>query len=453
MTSPTASRSVRPRAVLKAAERDGVRLWCRAKLLAYGAIALWLVVEQGWPQNAWYLGAILVFVVMAVSLIALSHCRWYRDWISFAYAAVESVLCIVVLTTQNPLMPHDMTLTDVLRFSPTTYLFVFLASTALTLAPWLVICAGSVAACGWIAAVLLVVAIDDSAFTAPPAAAAGAAEMAFVYDPHFVDLRRHIDETLVILVVTGLLAAAVWRARHLMIARIGSERARANLARYFAPALVDELARASHSLTKIAEHDIAVLFVDIIGFTRRCEGMGGHATMQFLREFHLRMDAAVFEHGGTLDKYIGDAVMATFGTPRAGERDAANALACALAIQAVVQDWNRSLVASGAAPLRVGVGVHYGPVVMGDIGGEQRLEYAVIGDTVNVAARLEQLTRSLNAEIVISRDLAEAARAEGANDLLAGFQAGEEVQLAGRAAPIAILHRPRQDHPADVAAE
>ncbi|MGF1626394.1 MAG: adenylate/guanylate cyclase domain-containing protein [Alphaproteobacteria bacterium] len=456
MTNSDATQAPRQRRILHDAERKGVRLWCRAKLIAYGTIGLWMTVESAWPEVVWFLADILILSLMAVALLAVTRRPWYRAWVSYVFAGGEALFCVAVLMMPNPLIDFDLAMTAWLRFTPMAYLFVFLASTALTLAPRLVLWAGSLAAAGWIGAVLLVLATDDAAFTMVFMDHSGmqdASEHAFIYDPAFVDLGRHLDETLVILVVTGLLAAAVGRARQLMIARLESERARANLSRYFAPALVDELAADSHSVTEIAEREAAVLFIDIIGFTRRCEGLGAIETMHFLRAFHRRMDAAVFAHDGTLDKYIGDAVMATFGTPRTGPRDAANALACSVAVQDIVDDWSRQLVAGGAPPLQVGIGVHYGPVVTGDIGGEQRLEFAVIGDTVNVAARLETLTRVRDADIAISQALAEAARAQGGGALLAGFVPGKPVALRGRSATIVPWQRPRGDRAVEAAAE
>jgi adenylate cyclase len=105
---------------------------------------------------------------------------------------------------------------------------------------------------------------------------------------------------------------------------------------------------------------------------------------------------------GTLDKYIGDEVMATFGTPRQGEHDAANALLCATSMQDMMMRWNKVRAQNGGPEIRIGIGLHYGPVVLGDIGGGQRFEFAVIGDTVNVANRLERLPRQLDAKIVAS---------------------------------------------------
>ncbi len=116
----------------------------------------------------------------------------------------------------------------------------------------------------------------------------------------------------------------------------------------------------------------------------------------------------MFDNNGTLDKYIGDGLMATFGTPDPGPQDSANALQCAMDMIASLEDWNAERIGEGKAPVRVGIGLHYGAVIAGDIGNERRLEYSVIGDAVNIASRLEYLTRKLNSNVVVSDSLVQA---------------------------------------------
>jgi len=202
-------------------------------------------------------------------------------------------------------------------------------------------------------------------------------------------------------------------------------RERTNLARYFPPNIVDQLAHTDQPLAAVREQDVAVMFVDIVGFTKFAEAHSPGETVGTLREFHARMERAVFDHHGTLDKFLGDGLMATFGTPQAGDRDAGNALACAKAMLAAVDRWNAERRAVGAEEIRVSVGVHYGTVVLGDIGSERRLEFAVLGDTVNVASRLEGLTRTLDARMAVSGQLLDAARAE------AGQEVGGDLTSAG----------------------
>jgi adenylate cyclase len=186
---------------------------------------------------------------------------------------------------------------------------------------------------------------------------------------------------------------------------------------------------------------VAVLFADVAGFTRLAEREPPERVIALLRDFHTRLEAAVFEHQGTLDKYLGDGVMATFGTPQVGPHDALNALAAARAACAAIGTWNAERAARGEPQIKVSIGIHYGPVVLGDIGSERRMEFAVLGDVVNVAQRLEGLTRRLDCQIVVSDDFVHALRAQGADEadaLLGGFCAAEPQELRGRAQPVAV---------------
>jgi adenylate cyclase len=119
----------------------------------------------------------------------------------------------------------------------------------------------------------------------------------------------------------------------------------------------------------------------------------------------------VFRHGGTLDKYLGDGLMATFGTPFASDADAVNALRCAQAMITSISELNRERNMRGEPPIRLSIGLHYGEVVLGDIG-LNRLEFAVIGTAVNAASRLETLTREYGCAMIASDELVQRARAE-----------------------------------------
>ncbi len=205
----------------------------------------------------------------------------------------------------------------------------------------------------------------------------------------------------------ALLAARVWDEER---RRRRAERQRANLGRYFSPNVVEQLAGrdAAHSLDRTIE--AAVLFVDIIGFTHLAERMAPAEAIALLRAFHRRVEKAVFAHGGTLDKFLGDGALATFGPPEPGPDDARNAVACARTLAADLAGWSRELTAAGQAPIAAGIGLHYGPVLMGDVGGEHRFEFTVVGDTVNVASRLQDMTRELGITLLASEAAVAAAR-------------------------------------------
>jgi adenylate cyclase len=121
-----------------------------------------------------------------------------------------------------------------------------------------------------------------------------------------------------------------------------------------------------------------------------------------LNAYHERMVQRVFELGGTLDKYLGDGLMVYFGAPASQPDHAARAVRCALGMQSELEAWNREREARGEPRLGMAVGIHSGTVVLGDIGTARRREYTVIGDAVNVAARLEQLAKAREVPILVS---------------------------------------------------
>jgi adenylate cyclase len=159
-----------------------------------------------------------------------------------------------------------------------------------------------------------------------------------------------------------------------------------------------------------------------------------------LREFHGRLARVVFAHDGTVDKYIGDAIMVHFGTPRPQKDDPVRALACAAEMIAEIGRWNAERETAGEAPIGIGIGVHYGEVLVGNIGDARRLEYTVLGDTVNVASRLERLTRETGTSLVVSDDLVRAVHGCGVepSTLIKDLRRDQARTVRGRREPVTI---------------
>ncbi len=179
------------------------------------------------------------------------------------------------------------------------------------------------------------------------------------------------------------------------------------------------------------------MFVDIVGFTKMAEQFSPEQIVSVLREFHARMETAVFEHNGTLDKFLGDGLMVTFGTPDPSPENAKNAVDCSLAMQQTITEWNSVRALQGQQPILLSIGIHYGEVVLGDIGSERRLEFAVLGDVVNVSSRLEALSRKLGAQVVVSNDAVEAAGGLAAISDKGMVSCGPQ-QLRGREEPVSV---------------
>ena len=177
---------------------------------------------------------------------------------------------------------------------------------------------------------------------------------------------------------------------------------RANLARFLSPALVEQAQKGQLELSKGGQETfVTVLFSDIRGFTSYSEAVGPQETVQLLNEYFEQMVDCVFRHGGVLDKFIGDAIMAIWGAPVQRPDDVERAVKSALEMQAVVSEFNESRAARGKPPVAIGIGVNAGPAVVGNMGSSKRLEYTVIGDTVNLASRL--CGRAAPGEIVVSQ--------------------------------------------------
>lgn len=178
-----------------------------------------------------------------------------------------------------------------------------------------------------------------------------------------------------------------------------------------------------------------VLFADIRGFTRLSEELDPEEVVALLNEYLGAMVTCVLDGGGVVDKYIGDAIMALFGVPVSSgspELDAQAAVRCAVKMSAALDELNARRVAAGGTPVELGIGVHTGEVVAGNIGIPERMEYTVIGDTVNLCARIEGLTRDLGVRVLLSKRCVEHLEGSQAVRLV------ETVNVKGRAQPVTV---------------
>ena len=216
------------------------------------------------------------------------------------------------------------------------------------------------------------------------------------------------DDLELISAVAAQTAIAVENVRaHERLAK--EEVARANYSRFLPEYVVTQMLENPNSF-KLGgvTQTITVLFADIRGFTRISEHASPENIVQLLNRYFSAMTDIIFAHGGTLDKYLGDGLMALFGAPAVTPKDAANAMAAAVAMQRRMLSINDELRAEGFPEIGIGIGLHTGEVIVGYIGSERRSEYTAIGDTVNTASRLESNAKA--GEILVSEATAQAAR-------------------------------------------
>jgi len=429
---------------LRREEKAGVRLMITVRSAVLAVVLAWLILRVSGAALYYYGTIVVLFAVLGAVQLVVSRSQGLRArlvWTTLVFLdmALLTVAFVVPVPTVDDVWPLAMQL----RLGSFDFFFVFVAFAVLSYSPGIALWTGVAAAVTWSTGVGWVLSRPEPFTVTDWRTLQGRPTedvVALLLDQNYVSAVIWIQEVLLCILVASVLSVAAWRGRRLAIREAAVAAERANLARYFSPNMVDELAHTRHELGVGRAQDVGVLFVDLVGFTTFSENRPPEAVIALLQAFHSRIAAAVFRDGGTVNKYIGDAVMATFGMPQPETGDAARTLRCARSIVHTLEQWNGQREAAGLDPVRFGIGAHFGPVIIGDIGEERCLEFAVVGDTVNTASRLEALTRTQNVRALISDALVAAAREEGADmgALLQGFDKAPPQELRGKREPLAV---------------
>lgn len=215
-----------------------------------------------------------------------------------------------------------------------------------------------------------------------------------------------------------------------------SERRRQNLSRFFSPGVVAEIQGGRASL-KLQRRHAAVMFIDLRSFTSFAETANPDELGELLADYRAQVTRAVFASGGIVDKFIGDGVMAVYGPPVPHHDDTKRALECALVLARELTNWQRVRHQQGKSSLKAGIGLHVGPVISGVLKSGQHDEFTVFGDAVNVAERLERLTKSLGADLVVSAAVLEHVGQINPSD---AWILKDNVALEGRSGTLSIAY-------------
>jgi adenylate cyclase len=351
-----------------------------------------------WAIAAHYWAATLVgggFILSGLLAMGMARSRFYRREMAFVFVALDAVLIgtflnhsfdssglsgeFVAIFPAVWLLPLLLTVA-VLRFRPGVQFFALVT----------------------FAVVIISVALAGGSTDLENQQPNGG-QIARYFAPH-TNLMR-----LALLMLAGaLLVVAASRGRRLLVRALGEAERRATLTRFLPAEIASLMTDATAGgLRSGRRQRAAILFVDIRDSTARAEHLDPERLSMFISAFRQRVMRAAEQHGGVVDKFIGDGALVVFGLPAPGTDDAARALGCAKTLLGLVARWNQKRQFD--PPVRIGIGVHVGEVFFGVVGDEKRMELTVLGDTVNVAARLEQATKTFGTPLLASVDAVEAA--------------------------------------------
>lgn len=411
-------------------EREGERIAALFRIaISVTMIAVvWVSATSDRTQHPLLMVAAIYGVVSLVGL-GLAWARVHHRLLPFVFVFVDCLVVIAALGMSARMQGMGMTSATTLPLF--SLAFVVLAHAALRYRPWLV-AFGAVTFIGLFA---VLSAFPGWFLTSSMSRMPASNRMEMMQD-------AGAGSWMVPLVFLGFAAVLLFyivrRTRNLAVLTARDGRRASQLARFFSPAIASRLATEELSTeTYGGRQPVAVLFIDVRGFTSLAESMDPEQLTEFLVSFRREVCRIIFEHDGTIDKFIGDAVLAVFGTPHVRNDDAERAVRAAVAIARGIDDWFLTRRKARQPAARVGIGAHYGEVFAGVIESGQILEHTVIGDTVNVAQRVERATRKLNARVALSEQLVVSA---GLDIQSVGLTSKTEVTLAGHEQPIVVYH-------------
>ena len=346
------------------------------------------------------------YVLFTLSRLYLAWRERLYPWFQYLSIVVDMGLLFCLIWSFH--IEYGQPPSFYLKAPTLIYVFIFIGLRVLTFEARYVIAAGFAAAAGWVA------------LSAYAVLASGGGEMVTrdyveYMTSNSILIGAEADKIIAILVVTVILATAMNRAQRLVVRAATEGEAVRDLARFFSPEVAQQIT-ASEKVVEAGSgeaRDAAIVFCDIRGFTRFSQTVSPSEVIAMLTDYQQALVPALQAHGGTIDKFMGDGIMATFGAARPSETAAADALRGVDAVMEAAAEWNRRRAAEGRPAHRVNAAAAFGPIVFGAVGDRERLEYTVIGDPVNQAAKLEKANRAERADALTDRGTFEAAVRQG----------------------------------------
>jgi adenylate cyclase len=348
----------------------------------------------------------IIYAIFSICRLVLAYRRALPEWLLYVSVIADMALLMGLIYFLH--YKYAQTAVFYLKTPTFAYVFLFIALRALRFEARFVIFAGLTAAAGWI--VLILYALSERG--GPPNPTTDFVE--YMTSNAFL-IQAEAEKLLAILLTTAVLAIAISRARNLLIRSVSEGAAARDLSRFFDPGVANRIRSAAMSI-KAGEgelRDVAILTVDLRGFTRLAAGMAPDDVMKLLQEYQGHVCPQIAGNGGSIDKFLGDGILASFGAVAPSTTAAADALRAADAVIAAADRWAGERRSAGLAPLSVGLAVASGRVVFGAVGDAERLEFTVIGDAVNFATKLEKHNKDEKTQALADAGTYELAERQG----------------------------------------
>jgi adenylate cyclase len=359
--------------------------------------------DAGFEPVPWALGAYTLFTLLRLVLA-------YRGGLPGWFLALSVVIDITLLMglIWSFHLQYEQPASFYLKAPTILYVFIFIALRALRFEARFVLLAGVVAAFGWLLMMVYAMTVDpiDDMVTR---------DYVKYMTSNSILLGAEFDKMISILVVTSIIAVTLVRARRLLVRAVAEGTAARDLSRFFAPEVARQITESENRIEagQGETREAAILNVDIRGFTVLAGTVTPSEVMELLAQYQARLVPIIQAHGGSIDKFMGDGIMATFGAAVPSDTYAADALRAIDAVIAEVDRWNIERRGTGEVPMKVNAAVACGRVVFGAVGDETRLEYTVIGDSVNLSAKLEKHNKDEQVRALTTAKSFAAARAQG----------------------------------------
>ena len=334
--------------------------------------------------------ALAGYGILCVVRLVLAYRRLLRPWMLYLSVVADITLLMALIFSLH--LKYGQPAAFYLKVPTLLYVFLFIALRALRFEVRFVVFTGLVAVAGWILLIFYVM----SGYGGPPNPVTD--DFVEYMTSNMLLIHAEADKIIAILLTTAVLAVAIARARHLLERAVSEGAAARDLSRFFDPGVAARIRTAALAI-RAGEgelRDATILTVDLRGFTRLSTELAPAEVMKLLQDYQGRVCPLIVGNGGSIDKFLGDGILASFGAVAESPTAAADALRAADAVIDAADRWNAERRAAHLPPLAIGLAIGSGRVVFGAVGDGERLEFTVIGDAVNFTSKLEKHNKDEN---------------------------------------------------------